>query len=286
MDTTNPGICHFRIGDITVTALNDGAFQAQTAYIQGVPANEIEDELRRTFRAVPPRITIGAFLLTIGGRHILVDSGSGTAFGPDHGNLRKHLVTLGIAQADIAKVLVTHAHIDHVSGLIDPEGAAYFPNAEIVLHEAEIDFWLNEANEAAAADKSGFVTARTALTPYLDRITTLHDGAEATHGVSCVHLPGHTPGHSGWMIASGTDALLIWGDIVHVPGIQFLRPEAGMGFDTDIAQGRKTRAGILERVTTDRTRIAGMHLDFPCFGHVTRSGTGYAFVPEVWKPVP
>jgi glyoxylase-like metal-dependent hydrolase (beta-lactamase superfamily II) len=285
MDTSNPGICHFQIGDITVTALNDGAFEAQTAYLQGVPAPEIEDELRRTFRAVPPRITISAFMLTIAGQHILVDSGSGTAFGPDHGNLRKHLKTLGIAQTDIAKVLVTHAHIDHVSGLVDPAGAAYFPNAEIVMHEAEPAFWLNESLEAAAADKSGFVTARSALAPYANRLSTVKNNAEGAPGVSCVHLPGHTPGHSGWMITSGSDSLLIWGDVVHVPGIQFLRPEAGMGFDTDIEQGRKTRARILDQVATDRTRVAGMHLDFPCFGHVARGASGYAFVAEVWKPV-
>jgi glyoxylase-like metal-dependent hydrolase (beta-lactamase superfamily II) len=285
METTNPGICHFTIGDITVTALNDGAFEAQTAYLQGVPATEIEDALRASFRAVPPRITISAFMLTIAGQHILVDSGCGTAFGPGMGRLRTNLAALGVTPAEIAKVLITHAHIDHVSGLIDPAGAAYFPNAEIVLHEAETGFWLNEATEAAAADKSGFATARAALTPYQDRLSTVKDGAEGAPGVSCVHLPGHTPGHSGWMLNAGTDSLLIWGDVVHVPGIQFARPEAGMGFDTDIDLGRKTRAAIFDRTATDRIRVAGMHLDFPCFGHVTRAATGYAFVPEVWKPV-
>lgn len=280
----NPGIHHVTVGDIAVTALNDGQFEAQTAYIQGVPGPEIEDMLRASFRAVPPRITISAFLLTIAGRHMLIDSGCGTAFGPDMGRVRRHLDTLGIAPADIARVLVTHAHIDHVSGLVDPEGKAYFPKAEIVLHQAETGFWLDAANEAKAEDKSGFVTARTALAPYGDRIITVADGAEGAPGVTCVHLPGHTPGHSGWLVASGSDQLLVWGDVVHVPGVQFARPEAGMGFDVDIGQGRATRARILDRVASDRTRIAGMHLDFPCFGHVARAGAGYAFHAEVWRP--
>ena len=281
----NPGIYHRQIGDITVTALNDGAFEAQTAYLQGVPAAEAEALLHATFRAVPPRITISAFMLTVGGKRILVESGSGTAFGPDHGRLRTNLAALGVATTDISRVLVTHAHIDHVSGLVTPEGTAYFPNADIVMHEAERGFWLNEANEAAATDKSGFVTARTALAPYAERITTVKDGGEGIAGVTAVHLPGHTPGHSGWMISSGGDSLLIWGDVIHVPGVQFARPEAGMGFDTDIELGRKSRARILDQVATDRLRVAGMHLDFPCFGHVARSGTGYAFVPDVWTPV-
>ena len=281
----NPGIYHRQIGDITVTALNDGAFEAQTAYIAGVPAAECEALLHAGFRAVPPRITISAFMLTIAGKRVLVDSGSGTAFGPDHGRLRTHLATMGVATADISRVLVTHAHIDHVSGLIDPAGAAYFPNADIVMHEAERAFWLNPATEAAAADKTGFVTARSALAPYHDRITTVKDGGEGAPGVTAVHLPGHTPGHSGWLINSGSETLLIWGDVIHIPGVQFARPEAGMGFDTDVELGRKSRARILDTAATDRLRVAGMHLDFPCFGHVARAGTGYAYIPEVWTPV-
>lgn len=280
----NPGIHHLAVGDITVTALNDGQFEAQTAYIQGVPADEIEAMLRARFRAVPPRITISAFLLTIGGRRILVDAGCGTAFGPSMGGLRVNLAALGVAQTQIDRVLVTHAHIDHVSGLVDADGKPYFPNADIVIHEAETGYWLDAETEAKAADKSGFITARTALAPYAGRITTVSNGAEGAPGVSCVHLPGHTPGHSGWLIASGDEQLLIWGDVVHVPGVQFARPEAGMGFDVDIEQGRRTRAQVLDRLATDRIRVAGMHLDFPCFGHVTRGGSGYAFEPDVWSP--
>jgi glyoxylase-like metal-dependent hydrolase (beta-lactamase superfamily II) len=280
----NPGIHHVAVGDVTVTALNDGQFEAQTAYIQGVPGPEIEDMLRAGFRAVPPRITVSAFLLATAGRHVLIDTGCGTAFGPDMGNVRRHLDTLGIAPAAISRVLVTHAHIDHVSGLIDADGRAYFPNAELVIHGAEPAFWLDAATAAKASDSSGFDTARAALTPYRDRTVTVADGGEGAPGVTCVHLPGHTPGHSGWLIASGGDQLLVWGDVVHVPGVQFARPEAGMGFDVDIEQGRATRARILDRLAAERTRIAGMHLDFPCFGHVARAGGGYAFHAEVWRP--
>lgn len=286
MDTSNPGYCHTKVGDITVTALNDGAFEAQTAWIAGVPGEEIEALLRSTFRSVPPRITISSFMITIGDEHILVDTGGGTSMGPAFGNQRRHLAALGIKPGDIKRILITHAHIDHVCGLIDGDGKPYYPNAEVIIHEAETGFWLDAAKEAAAPEgaKDGFGHARISLTPYQGRLRTISDGAEPIAGISALHLPGHTPGHTGWKITSGGDSLLIWGDVIHVPGVQFARPEAGMGFDTDIEMGRVSRAKALALAADSGLRIAGMHLDFPCFGHVARAGSGYAFVPEVWKP--
>jgi hypothetical protein len=71
---------------------------------------------------------------------------------------------------------------------------------------------------------------------------------------------------------------------VHLPGVQFARPDAGMGFDVDGALAIATRRRIFDMAATDRLRVAGMHLDFPAFGHVVRDGSGYRFVPEMWLP--
>ena len=185
---------------------------------------------------------------------------------------------LGIAPSAIDAVLVTHAHIDHVHGLIDAEGRAAYPNAEIVINGVETGFWLNEENAARAPDgaRDAFATAQARA----DALPGPHPhrrrrGAEALPGITAHHLPGHTPGHTGWLIASGNDTLLIWGDVVHLPGIQFARPEAGMVFDTDSDQAAPARARALDMVASERMLLAGMHLDFPAFGHVARHGTGY-----------
>jgi glyoxylase-like metal-dependent hydrolase (beta-lactamase superfamily II) len=98
-------------------------------------------------------------------------------------------------------------------------------------------------------------------------------------------LPGHTPGHSGYLIQSGGEALLVWGDAVHVPGVQFPRPDVGIGFDTDGAAAQASRKRIFAKAAADRLLVAGMHLEFPCFGHVTAEAAGaYAFHPLVWEP--
>jgi glyoxylase-like metal-dependent hydrolase (beta-lactamase superfamily II) len=281
-----PGVYHQAVGDTTITALNDGVLQAAFEYLTHIPSNEAEALHHASFRAIPPRITISCFLVQTDDRLILVDSGCGSAMGPSLGALSANLRALGVQAGDIDMVLATHLHPDHIGGLVDSNGAALFPKAELVVHEAELRFWGDDATLAhATTDQDrGFVQiARAAIAAYRDRTRPLI-GGEALPGISLVPEPGHTPGHSGWLITSGAESLLIWGDIVHMPGVQFPRPGAGMGFDIDGDQAIETRRRIFDMVATDRLTVAGMHLDFPCFGHVARAVEGYAFIPSVWTP--
>ena len=281
-----PGIHHRVVGDVLISALNDGMFEGGFNVLANVPEAEAEQMHREAFRAIPPRLAVNNFLVRSGGKLILVDAGCGGAMGPDMGQLTANLAALGVAPGQIDAVLCTHLHPDHIGGLVDGDGKAVFPKAEMVVHEADLRFWGDDATLAGATSDMdrGFVQlARAAIAAYADRTRTL-TGGEAFAGFSILPEPGHTPGHSGWMIASGNDSLLIWGDIVHMPGIQFRRPEAHMAFDVDGQQAIATRKRVMDMVSTDRLRVAGMHLDFPCFGHVVRAGEGFAFVPEVWTP--
>ncbi len=281
-----PGIHHKAVGDLIVTALNDGMFEGSFAMLAGLESGTAEQMHRARFRAIPPRLAVNSFLVQSADRTILVDSGCGGVFGPGLGKLAGNLAALGIEPKDVDTVLCTHLHPDHVGGLVDAAGKAVFPNAVLAVHADDHIFWGDDATLAGAAsdDMKGYVAlARSTIAAYADR-TTLLTGGEAVPGISIVPAPGHTPGHSGWMIASGDAALLIWGDIVHMPGIQFARPDAGMGFDIDGAQAIATRRRIMDMVATDRLTVAGMHLDFPCFGHVAKASEGYAFVPDVWTP--
>jgi len=284
--TQHPGLHHKRIGDVVVTAINDGMFEGAFAMLASFPAAEAEALHQAAFRAIPPRLAINCFLIQTGDRLVLVDSGFGGAIGPLAGHLAEDLSAMGIAPADIDTVLCTHLHPDHVGGLVDSEGTALFPNAELVVHADDHRFWDDDATLAAATNDQdrGFVQlARATIAAYANRTRLLTSG-DALPNISILPEPGHTPGHSGWLIASGGESLLIWGDIVHMPGVQFARPEAGMGFDVDGPAAIATRQRIMDMTATDRLLVAGMHLDFPCFGHVARASSGYAFIPEVWTP--
>jgi glyoxylase-like metal-dependent hydrolase (beta-lactamase superfamily II) len=284
-DRQPAGVHHLAVGDVVVTALNDGQFEGAFDWLVGVEAAEATALHQAAFRAVPPRVTVNAFLVRLPDRLVLVDSGCGAVMGPDMGRLAASLTVIGVAPGDVDVVLATHLHPDHVGGLVDAEGRAVFANAELVVHEAEPRFWGDEATLAGASDmnREFVLLARTVMAAYGNRMRQVA-GGEVLSGVTVVPEPGHTPGHSGWLIASGGDSLLIWGDIVHMPGVQFARPQAGIGFDVDGAHAIATRQQIMDMAATDRIRVAGMHLDFPAFGHVARAGEGYAFVPEVWRP--
>lgn len=286
--TQAPGVHHFAVGDVLVTALNDGMFDESFGSLTAVDATAATQLHHAAFRAIPPKLAVNCFLLWIGGRLVLVDGGCGGVFGPQLGRLAAWLRAIGVAPVDIDMVLATHLHPDHVGGLVDAHGGAVFPNAELVAHASEAAFWTDDTTLAGAANDQhrGFIQlARTTLAAYGDRTRLLTQG-EALPGVSLVPAPGHTPGHCGWLLSSGPASLLIWGDIVHMPGVQFAHPEAGMTFDVDGAQAIATRQRVLDMAATDRLAVAGMHLDFPTFGHVVRGGTGYAFVPEIWRPEP
>lgn len=281
-----PGLYHHTVGDMTVTALNDGAFEAAFAYLTHIPENEATALHQASFRAIPPRITISCFLVQTDSKLILVDTGCGSAMGPGLGALPGNLQALGVQPGDIDAVLATHLHPDHIGGMVDGNGGAVFPNAELFVHEADLKFWSDDATLAGATSDQdrGFVElARATIAAYRDRTRPLANG-EAVPGISLVPEPGHTPGHSGWLLASGGAQLLIWGDIVHLPGVQFARPGAGMGFDVDGDTAIATRKRMFDMVTTDRMAVAGMHLDFPCFGHLAKAAEGYAFIPNVWSP--
>jgi glyoxylase-like metal-dependent hydrolase (beta-lactamase superfamily II) len=234
---------------------------------------------------VPPRLVVNTFLLHLPDRLVLVDGGCGAAMGPTLGRLAGNLAAVGVRPEDIDSILVTHLHPDHIGGLVDAAGQAVFRNAELIVHEADATYWSDDAVLAQAPDgmeKQFVLLSRATLAAYRDRTRRVTDG-DPLAGITAVPAPGHTPGHTGWLISSGGAALLIWGDIVHLPGIQFAHPEAGMAFDVDGAQAIATRRRIMDMAATDRLRVAGMHMDFPGFGHVVRAGGAYAFVPEVWS---
>ena len=280
-----PGVHHRAIGDIVVTALNDGVVEAAFEWLTGLDADDATKLHHAAFRAVPPRVTVNAFLLHTPDRLVLIDAGCGGAMGPGLGRIAANLATMGVAPGDVDAVVATHLHPDHVGGLVDGDGRATFPNAELIVHAAEPRFWGDDGILAKASDQDRHFIglARATMQAYGNRMREI-TGGEVLRGITAVPEPGHTPGHTGWMVASGGDSLLIWGDIVHMPGVQFARPRAGVGFDIDGAQAIATRQRIFDMAATDRLRIAGMHLDFPAFGHVARDGDGYRFLPEVWAP--
>jgi len=268
-----------QIGDITATTLSDGVLAAPLDVVLGVERAEIE-RLAGRKPGEPLPIAVNAFLLERAGKWALVDTGSGNSMGPTLGKLPENLRVLGVTPERIETIFLTHLHPDHSNGLVDDAGNAIYPNAEVVLHETEAAFWLDRDEASGATERIRRNIAKTKVTtaPYRERMRTVRDG-EAVPGISALLLAGHTPGHTGWLIQSGKDSLLIWGDLVHLAAIQIARPDTGLVYDVDPQAACATRRRMFDRVAADKLVVAGAHLDFPGFGTIVRKGSGFAFEP-------
>ncbi|MBS0558839.1 MAG: MBL fold metallo-hydrolase [Proteobacteria bacterium] len=279
-----PGVYHRRIGDIVVSAISDGYLDGSMEVLRGISVEEGTKMLADVFRPAR-RTSVNTFAIFSAGRVAVIDAGSGTYMGPTAGWQIRNLRAAGIDPAAIDTVLLTHMHPDHSAGLADREtGARFFPNAELVAHENEPRHWLDDAAMARATEREKllyFQCAREQIAPYRDR-TRLITGGEVFPGVTAVPAPGHTPGHTMYLIQSGGESLLVWGDITHVPDIQIPRPEVTIAFDTDPAGAIASRRRVLDMAATEKFLVAGMHLHFPAFSRIARRGDGYALVSESW----
>jgi glyoxylase-like metal-dependent hydrolase (beta-lactamase superfamily II) len=280
-----PGVFHRRVGDIVVTAISDGFLDGGLEVLRNISQDEARQILADSFRPAR-RTAVNAFLLYSAGRLALVETGSGNYLLPTAGKVLANIRAAGVDPAEIEAVLLTHMHPDHSAGLSDPAtGRRFFPNAELVVHENEPRHWFDDAKMAVATERAKklyFQCAREQTTPYRDRWRLFQKG-EVFPGVTAIPCHGHTPGHTSFLIASGNDQLLIWGDTVHVPEVQTARPEVCMEFDTDADAAAATRRRVFDMVATDRLAVTGMHLHFPGFSHLTRRGSGYQLIPESWE---
>jgi len=284
--TQVPGIYHRRVGDILLTTLEDGFQDAPMASVVNISADEAVAMMHAAFRPVPRRTPVQCFLIRSAERIALVDTGYGPVK-PTVGKLAANLAAAGIAPEEIDTILMTHLHPDHFGGLRTSTGQAAYPRATLHLAAEEHAYWHDDRAAAAEPDATRraafFTQARLALAAYAGRTQTFSGVQEVFPGVTTMPLPGHTPGHTGYLIESAGETLLIWGDIVHVQEIQVARPEAGMAVDVQPLQAEDTRRAILERAARERLTVAGMHLHFPAIAHVARSGDSHALVPEAWS---
>ncbi|WP_267554325.1 MBL fold metallo-hydrolase [Rhizobium rhizogenes] len=264
-----------RVGDLTITAISDGYLAGSLALLSNIDAADASSMQANARVKDHTAIHIGCYLVRGGGPTILIDAGAG-GFKQWGGRLKANLALAGVQPSEIGTILLTHAHPDHVGGLVDPSGEAAFPNAELCAHHREIAFWEDDGNLSRAPERAhdSFLLARRAFDGYRERLHTF-DAGEVLPGVTAMPLPGHTVGHTGFRLESCGRNLLVWGDVVHFPRIQVPRPDVSIAFDQDAHLAAATRSRLLDLVSSERLLIAGMHLGELGFARIERMDGNY-----------
>ena len=268
------------IGDIEVTPLCDGPLPSSIGMIPD-PAHRAEaEELLAKAPADALTMNVYGFLLKLGDSFALIDSGAGRLMSPDLGKLPEAMRAAGVAPEQIEHIFMTHVARDHFGGLADDRGQAAFANAELVLHENEAGFWLDsKLEDMPQRARRHLDSARQALSLYAGRLRRVKDG-ETIQGVTAHLAHGHTPGHTCWLVQSGGQSLLAWGDLIHIAHIHLPAPHIAMEYDLDPVVALQSRLRVLDRVARDRIPVAGAHLPSPGIGAIVRNGAGYAFEPD------
>lgn len=279
-------VYHRRIGEIVVTALSDGTLTRSIEMMHNVPRALGQAYFDDVFRPGPV-ISVNAFLVYSAGKMALIETGSGHYLGDTTGFLLQSLKAAGVAPETIETILITHMHPDHSAGLVDmTTGKQNYPNAELIMHENEPRHWFDDAAMARGTDREKalfFKAGREQVEPYRKRWKLFARESEVFPGVTAVPAIGHTPGHSAYLVQSGNERLLIWGDTVHIPEVQIPRPEVTMTVDTDHAAAAASRKRMFDMCVSEQLLVTGMHLHFPGFGRLARRGSTYEYVPEVWQ---
>ncbi|HJV53721.1 MAG TPA: MBL fold metallo-hydrolase [Noviherbaspirillum sp.] len=289
--TQVPGYYRLALGDIEVTALYDGYVSLDRKLLKGAAEKDIQSLLARMFVASAKgmQTAVNAFLINTGNNLVLVDTGAAKCFGPTLGAIGDNLRAAGYQPEQVDTVLLTHLHGDHACGLATAGGKAAFPNATVYVARDEAGYWLNKevAAKAPKEKQPFFQVAQDAVAPYAGagKLKQFNAGDTLVPGITSVAEVGHTPGHGGYLVSSGEQKLLVWGDVVHSHAVQFARPDVSIEFDTDQKQAIATRKKVFAEAAKDKLWVAGAHLPFPGIGHVRADAKGYAWVPLEYAPV-
>jgi glyoxylase-like metal-dependent hydrolase (beta-lactamase superfamily II) len=284
-----PGFYRYKVGDIEVTAINDGfARRPLEGFVRNAELPQVQQAMQAAFLpsdALPISFTT-LVLRRNGGGLTLIDTGNGDMGAPTSGHWMKNFRAAGFDPSQVETVVISHFHGDHINGLRLKDGTAVFPKAEVMVPAAEWAFWMDDArmNQAPEGMKGAFQGVRRVFGPIAKDVKQYEADKEVVPGLTAIAAPGHTPGHTAYMLSSGSGKLMVMSDLTNHPALFVRNPDWSAVFDMDADQARATRRRMLDMAASERTQVAFYHAPFPATGHIAKDGNGFRLVPVQWTP--
>ena len=290
----NSGWYRYKVGEFEITVVTDGVNfgPLPDIYVQNAPKNDVSAVLAEMHYA-PDKTSnwYNPIVVNTGSKLVAIDAGGGPpAFQQTKGTLGQYhnnLAAAGIDRNAVDVVILSHSHGDHISGLLDSENKLAFPNAEILMSAVDIKFWSDETNASRFPDpvKGQFANFKRVWGALNGKVTQYEGSKELVPGITSMPTPGHTPGHTSFTIASGSDHLIHQVDVTAGMGTLFVqKPDWHFLFDVDGPLAQQTRHKFYDMAAADKVRIQGFHFPFPAVGNIEKDGNGYRWVPAAWNP--
>ncbi|MEZ2409437.1 glyoxylase-like metal-dependent hydrolase (beta-lactamase superfamily II) [Bosea sp. OAE752] len=283
-----PGFYRYKVGDITLTAINDGfAKRPLEGFVRNAELSDVKKAMAGAFLPQDAlNITFTTLAIQQGGKLTLIDTGNGDSGAPTSGTWMANFRAAGFDPKDVSTVIFSHFHGDHINGFRLKNGTAVFPNAEAMVPSAEWAFWMDDAKMNAAPDamKGAFAGVRRVFGPVAKDVRQFEPGKEILPGITPIAAPGHTPGHTVFALSSGDSRMMIMSDTTNHPALFVRNPDWSAVFDMDGPQAAATRRKLLDMVSADRMQVAFYHAPFPATGFIAKDGNGFEMVPVQWSP--
>ncbi|MEO0532301.1 MAG: MBL fold metallo-hydrolase [Cyanobacteria bacterium P01_A01_bin.123] len=287
----NTAVYHFKVGDFNAMVVSDGTLSFPVSFfLPNADPDAVAAVLTEHFLSTEDVFAhVNTLYVETDEHKVLIDTGAGDTFGPSVGHVVDNLEKAGVPATDIDTVILTHAHPDHIGGILDDAGQLQFPNAQYYLSQAEWEFWTAPTvempnsllDEETQANLVGVAQGR--LAAIADRRTLFQIGDDVIPGISSMNAVGHTPGQVAFLITAGEDSLVATGDVFFSDPLNLENPDWEIIFDADPQQGVETRKQLLSEVTANRRLLLVPHMPFPGLGHVRPQGEAYGWEPIVWR---
>ena len=288
------GIYRYKVGSHEVTVAHDGtrAFPLTEGYVTNAPIENVRKALQDAY--LPPDKGVHYYspiVVNTGSKLILIDTGFGpaayTQTKGELGQLQTNLAAAGIKPRDIDLVVISHFHGDHVNGLIDADNKPAYPNAEVLVPETEMKFWMDdgEMSRASKGRMEGLFKSNRKVFDALGRKVTQYPwNKELAPGLMPIPTLGHCIGHTSFILSSGNSKLFIQSDVTNNPDLFARHPEWSANFDQDGPMAVATRKKVYDMLVAEKMLVQGFHYPFPGLAHVEKADSGYRVVPMPWSP--